>query len=44
MEKHFSQFFAQNDEFIITFFIVQRMLGVLVVIGGHPANIGGGYW
>ena len=44
MEKRFQHFFAQNNQFIMTFWIVQLMLGMLVVLGGHPENIGGGYW
>ena len=44
MEKRFQHFSAQNNQFIMTFWIVQGMLGMLVVLGGHPENIGGGYW
>ena len=44
MEKLFQHFFAQNNQFIMTFGIVQWMLGMLVVLSGHPENIGGGYW
>ena len=44
MEKRIQHFFAQNSQFIMTFWIVQWMLGMLVVLGGHPENIGSGYW
>ena len=44
MENRFQHFFARNYQFIMTFSIVQWILGMLVVLGGHPENIGGGYW
>ena len=44
MEKHFQHFFAQNNQFNMNFWIVRRMLVMFMVLGGHPANIGGGYW
>ena len=39
MEKDLNTYFAQNNQFIMTILIVQRMLSVLVVLGGHPENI-----
>ena len=37
-------FFLQNSQCIMTFWTVQWMLGMLVVFGSHPGEIGGCYW
>ena len=44
MGKQFQHFFADNSQYIIIFWILQQRWGMLVVLGGHPVNIGNGYW
>ena len=44
MGKRFQHFFADNSQYIMIFWILQQCWGMLVVLGGHPVNIGDGYW
>ena len=43
-ENYFNTFFPYNSQFIMIFWIPQQPWGTLVVLGGHPVNIGDGYW
>ena len=43
-ENNFNTFFADNSQYIMIFWILQQCWGMLVVLGGHPVNIGDGYW
>ena len=40
MGKQFQHFFADNSSYIMIFWILQQRWGMLVVLGGHPVNIG----
>ena len=44
MGKWFQHFFATNSQYIMIFWIPQQRWGMLVVLGGHPVNIGDSYW
>ena len=43
-ENDFNTFFAYNSQYIMIFWTLQQRWGMLVVFGGHPVNIGNGYW
>ena len=43
-ENDFNTFSAYNSQYIMIFWILQQCWGMLVVLSGHPVNVGVGYW
>ena len=43
-ENYFNTFSAYNSQYIMIFWILQQCWGMLVVLSGHPVNVGVGYW
>ena len=43
-ENDFNTFFAYTSQYIMIFWTPQQCWGMFLVLGGHPVNIGDGYW
>ena len=44
MGKQSQHFFADTNQYIMIFWILQQCWSMLVVLGGQQVDIGDGYW